>query len=320
MYTMGFYWLHEGRQKRLDTARGRFFWEGVGNKKKYHMIKWEALASPKEFGGLGFIDTRTMNTTLLAKWIYKLDRGENNLALEVLRRKYLGDNSFCQSRQRGSSQFWQGLLKVKDWYEQGTKWKVGNGNEIKFWHDVWLGDCSLKIRYPRLFHISRQQEWSVFDLREVNWNLDLRRRLGIEEIAEWNDLQESLELVDFLEGVNDEVLWALESSGKFTTKSMYRFMKNSREVDIRMTDFWKMKLPLKIKIFLWMLWHDRVQTGEQLKVRKGKGSERCKYCGKFKTRSHLFFNCNISQIIWVWVRISLRYGLRGQPLYDTMKI
>jgi hypothetical protein len=81
-----------------------------------------------------------------------------------------------------------------------------------------------------------------------------------------------------------------------------------------------MKLPLKIKIFLRMLWHDRVQIGEQLKVRKGKGSERCKYCGKFETRSHLFFNCNISQIIWVWVRISLRYGLRGQPLYDTMKI
>jgi hypothetical protein len=25
MYTMGFYWLHEGTQKRLDSARGRFF-------------------------------------------------------------------------------------------------------------------------------------------------------------------------------------------------------------------------------------------------------------------------------------------------------
>jgi hypothetical protein len=53
MYTMGFYWLHEGTQKRLDSARGRFFWEGVGNKKKYHMVKWEALATPKDFGGLG---------------------------------------------------------------------------------------------------------------------------------------------------------------------------------------------------------------------------------------------------------------------------
>lgn len=69
---------------QLLHTRWRFFWEGVGNKKKYHMIKWEALASPKEFGGLGFVDTRAMNKALLAKWIYKLDRGDNTLALEVL--------------------------------------------------------------------------------------------------------------------------------------------------------------------------------------------------------------------------------------------
>jgi len=87
MYNMGFYWLHEGTHKKLDSLRGRFFWEGVGNKKKYHMVKWEALAVPKDFGGLGFVDTRAMNTSLLAKWIFKLDKGEKSLALEVLRKK-----------------------------------------------------------------------------------------------------------------------------------------------------------------------------------------------------------------------------------------
>ena len=75
-----------------------------------------------------------------------------------------------------------------------------------------------------------------------------------------------------------------------------------------------MKLPLKIKIFLWMLWHDRVLTGEQMQIRKGKGSEKCKYCGKLETRNHLFFNCNIAQIIWVWVRISLRWFVRPVSL------
>lgn len=54
MYTMGFYWLHEGTRKRFDSARGRFFWEGVGNRKKYHMVKWEALATPKGFWWFGF--------------------------------------------------------------------------------------------------------------------------------------------------------------------------------------------------------------------------------------------------------------------------
>ena len=69
-----------------------------------------------------------------------------------------------------------------------------------------------------------------------------------------------------------------------------------------------------------MLWQDRVQTGEQLKIRKGKGSERCKYCGKLKTRNHLFFNYNIAQMIWVWVRISLRWYERPISIqsYESM--
>lgn len=137
----------------------------------------------------------------------------------------------------------------------------------------------------------------------------MRRRLGIDEVAEWNDLQESLELVQ-LSAEEDMVTWALEASGKFSTKSLYKFMKNSGQIDLRMTEIWNSRLPLKIKIFLWMLWHNRVQTEEQLKIRKGKGSERCKYCGKLDSRNHLLFNCAIAQVIWVWVRISLRWDER----------
>lgn len=73
MYSMGMYLLDEGTHTRLDAARSRFFWQGVGNKKKYHMIKWEALNKPKEMGGLGFVDARAMNTALLGKWIYRLE-------------------------------------------------------------------------------------------------------------------------------------------------------------------------------------------------------------------------------------------------------
>lgn len=55
MYTMGFYWLYEGTHAEF-SYRGRFFWEGIGIKKKYHMVKWEVLATHKEFGGLGFVE------------------------------------------------------------------------------------------------------------------------------------------------------------------------------------------------------------------------------------------------------------------------
>jgi len=106
IYTMGFYSLYEGNHQRMDSSRGKFFWEGLGNKKKFHMIKWDALDKPKEFGGLGFIDTKAMNTTLLCNWIFILESGENSMCMNLLRRKYLRGLGFCQSKSAGSSQFW----------------------------------------------------------------------------------------------------------------------------------------------------------------------------------------------------------------------
>jgi hypothetical protein len=73
--------------------------------------------------------------------------------------------------------------------------------------------------------------------------------------------------MEFLEQVQlvdeeDELFWALERSGKFSTKFLYKLKTNSGEVDMRMKELWEEKLPLKINIFLWMLWHYRVQIRE----------------------------------------------------------
>jgi hypothetical protein len=68
-YLMVFYHLTNGQHKELDSIRGRIFWQGGGPAFKYHIAKWECLATPKEYGGLGTIDTRRMNDCLLVKWI-----------------------------------------------------------------------------------------------------------------------------------------------------------------------------------------------------------------------------------------------------------
>jgi len=73
-----------------------FFWQGTGKERKYHMVKWAALNRPKEFGGLGFLDVRVMNKCLLAKWIDKLERGNDRLCCSLLRKKYLGHRSIFQ--------------------------------------------------------------------------------------------------------------------------------------------------------------------------------------------------------------------------------
>jgi hypothetical protein len=38
MFAMGIYLLHDATHLAMDRPRSRFFWQGVGNKRKYHMV------------------------------------------------------------------------------------------------------------------------------------------------------------------------------------------------------------------------------------------------------------------------------------------
>jgi hypothetical protein len=46
-----------------------------------------------------------------------------------------------------------------------------------------------------------------------------------------------------------------------------------------MWEVWGAKLPLKIKVFLWQMYNDRLQTAEQLKKRNWKGEIEYQLCG-----------------------------------------
>lgn len=82
-YAMGFYHLLEGIHHRFDTIRGRYYWAGNKQDRKYHMVKWSDLAFPKDFGGVGLTETRTLNITLLAKWVIKIESADKSLCVEL---------------------------------------------------------------------------------------------------------------------------------------------------------------------------------------------------------------------------------------------
>lgn len=78
-----------------------------------------------------------------------------------------------------------------------------------------------------------------------------------------------------------------------------------------MIETWRTKLPLKIQIFLWMIWQDRLQTATQLRKRKWDGPKDCKLCNQIEDIDHLLFCCPLSTYTWCWVRDSL--GWRSIP-------
>ena len=76
----------------------------------------------------------------------------------------------------------------------------------------------------------------------------------------------------------DKPIWNWESSGNFSVKSMYSHLCRN-QIRLPYHVIWKAKLPLKIKVFLWQLLHDKLQSAVQLKRRNWTGEVNCVLCG-----------------------------------------
>jgi len=145
--------------------------------------------------------------------------------------------------------------------------------------------------------------------------LSFRRNLGLMERDELAALQQVINAVR-LKDESDLGVWKLEKSGKYSPRSLYRFMLNPGTVDLRLTDIWNTRIPLKIQIFIWMVWHDRIQTAEQLKKWKWGGQVHCKLCGEKEVLDHLLFRCPMAVFVWCWVRDSLGWQHIPSSLED----
>ena len=98
-----------------------------------------------------------------------------------------------------------------------------------------------------------------------DWNIPFRRSLATFE----KDCLDMLLLwlrLSPLDVGQDNIICALENSKSFSTKSLYSFMTNRGVILKYSNSCWKARIPLKIKIFLWQLSNDRLQTGYGFKM------------------------------------------------------
>jgi hypothetical protein len=77
-----------------------------------------------------------INKCHLAKKIFEIERGNNNLCWNLLRNKYLRESGTFSDKKKNNSQFWKGLMLVREDVARGLIYIVGNGNKIRFWLDT----------------------------------------------------------------------------------------------------------------------------------------------------------------------------------------
>jgi hypothetical protein len=195
------------------------------------------------------------------------------------------------------------MLKVRDIYLSGRSMKVNNGERTHFWGDAWCGSTPLKYKYPLLYNLCNEIDITVADAARRNWFFTYRRWLSAELLVQDGEMRDKLNRIVLTQG-NDSHVWDWTKNGQFTVKSVYKDLSRAG-IDRSFKHLWKAKIPLKIKVWLWLIWHNAIATKDTMLERGWTGNPFCQFCRQKETILHLFFSCPAAKYVWSCVAKSI---------------
>ncbi|WMV15373.1 hypothetical protein MTR67_008758 [Solanum verrucosum] len=208
-----------------DKLRRDFLWHGCIENKGYNLVKWATVLHRKDKGGLGIIDLRKHNNSLLMKWLWRYTEERQALWKDLIKCKYGEDGFWCSniSTDAYGAGVWRAIRNLWPKLEANLHIKVGDGKRTRFWWDVWIKQTPLKDMFRHLFILCTNSEAMISDCWTVQgWNLYFRRLLNDWEIERVAKLLE--EMGDFAgtNTANDVVRWSHSKDGIFTVGRAYK--------------------------------------------------------------------------------------------------
>jgi hypothetical protein len=67
---------------------------------------------------------------------------------------------------------------------------------------------------------------------------------------------------------------------------------------VYMPVMWKVKIPSRLHIFLWLLANNKTLTRDNLTNRRKVEDMSCVFCSEPETVAHLFFDCCVARAFW----------------------
>jgi len=276
-------------------------------------VDWNTVCRSKEVGGLGLRRIREFNLALLGKWGWTMLEDTESLWFRVLLERYGVEGGRLKGGGREASLWWRDMHALcRDvWFNAHVSRSVGNGKKTLFWSEVWMGGMSFRERFNRLYDLSLLKDKSVFDMCQLGWGEGgeawrWRRRLFAWEEEAMGELTLLLHNVILQVDKDDMWLWTLDTSKAFIVRSAYNFLVSQHPIAQPVADSspWHKDVPLKVVVFAWRLFRDRLPTKDNLFHRGAidNDSRMCVAgCGFQESSQHLFLHCNVFGSVWHFI-------------------
>ncbi|GJR85663.1 reverse transcriptase domain, reverse transcriptase zinc-binding domain protein [Tanacetum coccineum] len=184
---------------------------------------------------------------------------------------------------------------------------VGNGRDIRFWIDRWVGNTKLCDRFPRLYHLDRRKEGCVADKGSWantgwRWEWDWVRNIRGRVCSDFEELLGVLQNIVISIDCRDKWRWTLNGDGDFSVKDLSRLVEE-KILDVErggQETIWNKLVPKKVNIFVWRVLKGRIPVREELDKRGiDLDSVLCPCCDSVvESCAHSLVLCDLARGVW----------------------
>lgn len=168
IYNLYFFKAPKVVVQELISMKCIFLWGEVDEVKKVCWTRWDDICKAKKDGGLGVKHVGRFNIALISKCLWWILVEKDNLWFRLLKERYgnfnynILSNSYVSNMvMRKQSLWWRDISGIGtvsnpdvNWFNESIHGKVGEGNIIKLWKQVWINLKPLDVVFPDLFKIS----------------------------------------------------------------------------------------------------------------------------------------------------------------------
>eukprot|EP00253_Pinus_taeda_P017405 PITA_17405 len=236
VYWAALSWIPKGILEKIRRLCCRFLWAGSKENTVLPWVAWDKIARPKDWGGWGIKRFPEFSLSLAAKSGWR-------------------------------------LISMENIWTKGLAWKVGDGKHVRIGRDPWVGcNEAFAISPGLLRHLDSK---GIFTLDQVEkaghssiwgqaWKNAEDLGLNIRWYDEWAFfVNELLRSNVRIKNDQDVLLWAQGKTGEYSPKDGYSFLMGKKgwpNPEWWAKKLWKLKFPLKSRIFLWCILKRKIPT------------------------------------------------------------
>ncbi|XP_055814563.1 uncharacterized protein LOC129884258 [Solanum dulcamara] len=280
--------------RQIHKMFAQFFWSNTIGGRSRHWVSWNKMCVPTTEGGLGVRSLHDVALALFCKLWWNF-RTKPSLWRDFMTNKYCKKEHATVVQWKQGSQTWKRMLEARDLIEHQIWWQVRKGDSL-FWLDNWTGLGALYYINP-----GNTYDASIQNVNEMivqgRWNREKLREVLAKDIVDHiiDNITIPKEERDF-----DRPWWILDTSGEFTIKSTWDFIRQrGPKLDIYRF-MWIKGMPFKISFFMWRCWKYKIPTDDVLKKMNFILVSKCWCCinPREETIHHIFLTSETAKRTW----------------------